>query len=155
MGWRMSNLARIIDYLPQMPMAEKILTLQAEMLKHPQVEPVTKHTFHAGMYCREVTQPAGVLIVGKVHKLEHFFFVLSGDVAVTIDEEIKLITEPTLLCSKPGAKRAIYAQTDTVFMTIHRLDSTNVEDAENEMLEDAPDSPFTTGNILRTNIVEI
>ena len=154
MGGRMSNLAKIIDYLPEQFMAEKVLALQAEVLKLPQFEPVTRHEFHGGMYRREVEQPAGVIIIGKVHKMEHFFIILSGEVAVTVNDKVERVIGPKMFCSHPGEKRAIYAITDAVFMTIHRTDSITVEDAESEMVEEGLESPFTTGNILRNKLQE-
>lgn len=47
---------------------DKVLTLQAEVLKLPQIQLETKHYFADGMYAREVFRPAGCVIVGRVHK---------------------------------------------------------------------------------------
>jgi hypothetical protein len=130
-------------------MREKVATLQAEVSKHPQYEPPTEHLFHGGMYCRQVWQPAGCLVIGKVHKKEHFYMVVSGTVAVTTDEGVQVLTGPYLLCSKLGTKRAIYAETDVLYMTLHRVESTNVEAAESELVEDDPNSMFTIGNKIK------
>jgi len=130
-------------------MRGKVEALQAEISKLPQYEPPTKHTFHAGMYCREVFRPAGCLIVGKVHKKEHFYFVVYGTISVTTDDGVKSITGPHLLSSKPGTKRAVYAETDALCMTFHRTDSVTVEDAEIELVEDDPTSMFTLGNKIK------
>ena len=111
-------------------MRQKVEALQAAVSRMPQYEPITKHTFHGGMYCREVFREAGALIVGKVHKKEHFYFVAGGTVAITTDEGVQFVTGPQLLCSKPGTKRAVYAETDALCMTFHRVESTNVEDAK-------------------------
>jgi hypothetical protein len=134
-------------------MRKKVSVLQAEISKLPQYEPETKHTFHGGMYCRELFQPAGVLVVGKVHKKDHFYFIASGTVAVTTDDTVEQLTGPTILCSKVGTKRAIYAITDTLYMTIHVVESTTVEAAESELVEDDPDSMFTIGN--KVKILEV
>lgn len=127
-------------------MREKVSALQVELSKMPQYEPVTKHTFHGGMYCREVWREAGVLVVGKVHKKEHFYLIVSGTVAITTDEGVHSITGPQLLCSKPGTKRAVYAETDALCMTFHRVDSTNVEDAEAELVEEDINNMYSIGN---------
>ena len=133
----------------QVDMRAKVEALQAELCKLPQYEPITRHTFHGGMYCREVFREAGILIVGKVHKKEHFYLIVGGTVAITTDDGVQLITGPHLLCSKPGTKRAVYAETDALCMTFHRVESDNVEDAEKEMVEDAPDAMFGVGNRLK------
>ena len=63
-----------IELMPKVPTREQIDTLQAEMVKLPQLEVETEHYFSNGMYCRKLIRPAGTLIVGKVHKKPHFFF---------------------------------------------------------------------------------
>ena len=135
-------------------MREKVATLQAEISKHPQYAPPTEHVFHGGMYCRQVWRPAGCLIIGKVHKKEHFYMVVSGTVAVTTNDGVQVITGPQLLCSKPGTKRAVYAETDALCMTFHRVDTNTVEDAETELVEDDPKSMFTIGNKIKPLEVE-
>ena len=135
-------------------MRERVATLQTQLAKMPQYEPLTKHTFHGGMYCREVWREAGVLIVGKVHTKEHFYLIASGTVAVTTDDGVRLITGPELVCSKPGTKRAVYAETDALCMTFHRVESTTVEEAEAELVE--PDETAMLGfdNKLKKTLLE-
>ena len=127
-------------------MLDKVKALQVEVSKLPQYEPDTKHYFHGGMYCREVFREAGILIVGAVHKKEHFYLIVSGTVAITTDDGVQLVTGPHLLCSKPGTKRAVYAETDALCMTFHRTESTTVEEAEEELVEDEPNSMYGIGN---------
>jgi len=127
-------------------MQDKVKALQEELVKLPQYEPLTKHTFHGGMYCREVWRPAGVLVVGKVHKKEHFYMIVYGTVAITTDDGVKSITGPCLLSSMPGTKRAVYAETDTLCMTFHRTDLTTVEEAEAEMVEEDESDMYNIGN---------
>jgi hypothetical protein len=121
----------------------------------PQVELPTEHIFHGGMYCRQLFQPAGSLVVGKVHKKEHFFMVVQGTVAITGDGETLLYTAPFMLTSKPGTKRALYAETDVVYMTIHRADSTTVEAVEDELVENDPTSMFAVGNKIKPTPIEV
>lgn len=139
--------------LPILGMRQKVQTLQNVISQLPQYEPETKHTFHAGMYCREVWRPAGVIIVGKVHKKEHFYLVVSGTVAITTDEGVKSVTGPTLLCSTPGTKRAVYAETDALCMTFHVVDAKTIEDAEQELVEEDDSSMFTLGNKLKNEVL--
>lgn len=134
-------------------MRKRVEALQAEVSKLPQYEPLTKHTFHAGMYCREVWRPAGVLVVGKVHKKEHFYLIVSGTVAITTDDGVQRITGPCLLSSKPGTKRAVYAETDALCMTFHRTDSETVEAAELELVEEDKADMYLPGN--KTKVKEL
>jgi hypothetical protein len=134
-------------------MASRVQALQNAISQLPQYEPETKHTFHAGMYCREVWRPAGVLVVGKIHKKEHFYLIVSGTVAITTDEGVKSVTGPHLLCSTPGTKRAVYAETDALCMTFHVVDAKTIEDAEQELVEEDETSMFTLGNKLKNEVL--
>jgi len=137
------------------PMRDRVQALQDEISKHVQYEPPTEHVFHGGMYCRQVWRPAGCLIVGKVHKKEHFYMIVSGTVTVTTDNGVQTITGPMLLCSTPGTKRAVYAETDALCMTFHRVDSDTVEAVESELVEDDPHSMFAVGNKVKHQEIEV
>jgi hypothetical protein len=141
--------------LPEVPLRQRVENLQREISKLPQYEPKTTHTFHAGMYCREVWRAAGVLVVGKVHKKEHFYLIVSGTVAITTDDGVQLVTGPHLLCSTPGTKRAVYAETDALCMTFHVVNAKTIEDAEAELVETDENSMFTIGNNLKDKQVEV
>ena len=130
-------------------MRDKVQALQDALMSFEPYEPETEHVFHAGMYCRKVFRHAGVLVVGKVHKKEHFYLIVSGTVAITTDDGVQVVTGPHLLCSKPGTKRAVYAETDALCMTFHRTDSMTVEDAEVELVEEEPNSMYSLGNQLK------
>ena len=136
-------------------MRQRVEHLQAQISKFAQYEPKTTNTFHAGMYCRQVWRDADVTIVGKVHKKEHFYFIVSGTVIVTTDEGVQTLTGPHLLCSKPGAKRAVYSVTEALCVTFHRLESTTVEAAEAELVEADPKSMFGIGNTVQHQSIEV
>ena len=72
------------------------------------------------MYLRWLYRPKDTLIVGKVHKKEHFYLVIHG--AVQIEKEV--YRSPTLIISQPGTKRAVLALEDSICITIHRTDKT-------------------------------
>lgn len=130
-------------------MRQKVSELQQFMIANIQpIELQTNHRFHGGMYLREVFRPADCLIVGKVHKKEHFYLVLSGTVVVTTDDGVMEITAPYILESKPGTKRAVYAKTDALCVTIHCVNSNSVEEVEQELVEDDPDCVYLAGNKL-------
>ena len=137
-------------------MRQKVDALQEELKKLPQYEPETKHYFHGGMYCREVFRHAGVLVVGAVHKKEHFYLIVSGTVQITDGEgNAQEVTGPHLFQSKPGTKRAVYAITDTLCMTFHATESTTVEEAEAELVEVDPDSMYSLGNQVKHKEIEV
>lgn len=136
-------------------MRQRVDVLQAELSKLPQYEPETKHYFHAGMYCREVYRDAGVLVVGKVHKKEHFYVIASGTVQITdgISDPVE-ITGPKVIQSKPGTKRAVLSLTPTTCMTFHVLSEMTLEEAEAALVEDDPLSMYGIGNAVKREAIE-
>jgi quercetin dioxygenase-like cupin family protein len=135
------------------PAKDRVQALQDVMRTMPQYEPPTEHLFHGGMYCRQVWRPAGCTIVGKVHKKEHFYVVVSGTICVTTEDGVQTITGPKVLCSTPGTKRAVYAVTDALCMTFHVADAKTVEEAEEELVQADPSSMFEIGNKVKKEVL--
>lgn len=126
--------------------------LQHEMAKLPQATLETKHYFADGMYCRELFRPAGTVIVGKVHKKEHFYIVLSGDVSISGDGYGERIKAPRIIVSKPGTKRAVFAHVDSVCLTIHRTASHDLKEIERELLEHDPTALYDSTNRVKFDV---
>ncbi len=144
------------EVAPSPDMRDKVKILQEELSKLPQYQPETKHYFHGGMYCREVFRHAGVLVVGKVHKKEHFYLIVSGTVQITDGEgNAQEVTGPHLFLSKPGTKRAVYAVTDTLAMTFHATAASTVEEAEEQLVEEDPDAMYALGNTVKNEQIEV
>jgi hypothetical protein len=134
------------------PTREQITRLQEAMLPIQCPQPEPTHFFAPGMYLRELTVPAGMLLVGKIHKHSHFLVVTKGRAEV-ISEFGRTIVEPGhISVSQAGVKRVVLALEDTQFITVH-LNSTDTEDLavieaehiEPEVLELA--SPSTQGEL--------
>ena len=131
------------------PGLEAIYRLQAEMVKMSQAELPTDHFFADGMYCRFLFRSEGTLIVGKVHKKEHFYIVCCGTVRVTTDDGVKDVTGPTVIVSHPGTKRAVYALTDATCLTVHRTDKVDLDEIEEELIEPDQLALFDSHNKLK------
>lgn len=128
-----------------------VADLQRAMLDMPQYVPETTHYFADGMYCRVVKREAGVLIVGKVHKREHFYMVVKGAVAVIQDgAERRVYEAPSIIVSKPGTKRAVIALEDSVCLTVHRTDLTDLDAIEAEIIEPDETALFGPGNQVKS-----
>jgi hypothetical protein len=127
----------------------KVCVLQSQMIQFPQLELETFHFWADGMYARMIPRPAGTLIVGKVHKKEHFYIVMSGRVQVTTERGLEDITAPAVVVSQPGTKRAVLALEDSVCMTVHRAEGKTMEEIEEELVEPDPLSLFGPGNALK------
>jgi len=94
----------------------------------------TKHTFAGGCYIREIFNPAGILVITKIHKKEHPFFLMKGKMSILTEDGIKTIEAPHHGVTQPGTKRAIYAHEDCVFITVHATDKTTPEEVEEEVI---------------------
>lgn len=119
------------------------------MVKMPQVMLETEHYRIEGVYCRLVKRAAGVLIVGKVHRREHLYVLMSGRLHVTTDDGVEEIVAPHVVVSKPGTKRAVLALEDSVCMTIHRTDKVDLDEIEAELVEPDETALFDSHNQLR------
>ena len=93
-----------------------------------------KHTFADGMYIREIRVPAGNLIVTKIHKLTHPFFLLQGDCSILTEEGVKRIKAPYSGITPAGTKRIIYVHEDTIWTTVHATKEIELYKIENEII---------------------
>jgi quercetin dioxygenase-like cupin family protein len=93
-----------------------------------------KHTFVPGMYIREITMPAGALLTSKIHKMEHPYFILRGDVSVLTEKGIVRLKTGFSGITPAGTKRLLYCHEETVWVTVHRTDSTDLKVIEEEVI---------------------
>jgi hypothetical protein len=122
-----------------------ILELENIMRTMPQVELRTDHYFADGMYARVLSRPAGTLIVGKVHKREHFYIIAKGKVMVGKE----VYEAGTVIVSKPGTKRAVLALEDSVCLTVHRTKKRNLDKIEKQLIEPDSTALFDARNKLK------
>lgn len=107
-----------MEIAEQLTEREKVERLERVIGQLPPVECPTRHFFAPGVFLREMLVPAGVIATGAVHKTEHLTIV-AGHCLLTTDEGPKEFIGFHTIHSKPGAKRAISAISDTFVTTIH------------------------------------
>jgi hypothetical protein len=123
------------------------MALQEAAAKLPQAVLETTHYWADGMYCRVLFRPADTLIVGKVHRREHFYIVASGEVTVIgADGQKQRIIGPRVIVSAPGTKRAVYSHTDATTITVHRTQETDLDKIEAELIEEDETAMFDARN---------
>ena len=130
----MKNIVSIKPELRAFSNISKVAFIEREMLKCPQVAIKTKHYFSDGVYAREIYIPAGTLLTGKLHKFRQLNIVSLGDISVLLAGGIKRITAPYTVVSPPGTKRIAYAHVDTVWTTILRTDSDDLDEIEDHFI---------------------
>ena len=70
-------------------------------------------------YAREMMIPKGTLIIGKIHRHQHLNFISKGKVVVFTEFGEKHLEAPCTFISEVGLKRAVYAEEDTLWTTVH------------------------------------
>ncbi len=114
---------------------DDIYKLQSLMLKGDTIELETRHHFSDGLYARELFIPAGVCLVGALHKTRHLYTVVKGKCRVSSQFENIEIEAPFMGETIPQTKRVIYAETDCVWITYHPTELTNVKEIEKAILK--------------------
>lgn len=118
---------------------EAILRLQDAIISEgrdvgPASCPV-KHHFAPGSYGREMTLPAGLVVVGKIHKHAHINVISKGRVQVFTEQEGVLeLAAPCTFVSSPGTKRVVHVLEETVWTTVHVTDKTDLAEIEREVI---------------------
>ena len=140
--------------IPNVPTLEQIERLQGEMMQMPQAELQTEHYFSGGMYCRKLTRSAGTLIVGKVHKKDHFFLCAKGEIIAWSEGGMRHLYAGDVICSKPGTKRVTLAVTDAIGITFHKTNKTNLDKIEKELIEPDELALFDSSNNLKAQALE-
>lgn len=88
-------------------------------------------------YARQMFIPKGTLIIGKIHKHQHLNFILQGKVSVATEFGKKYFEAPCTFISEVGLKRAVYAEEDTIWTTVHLTKfngEENLDKIENEVI---------------------
>lgn len=120
---------------------EDLMRLEETLLKIPgavkgdsDLMPL-KHSFAEGVYVREIFIPKGTILTGKIHRHSHPNFLMKGEVIVATEyggrEHLKA---PMSMISKAGTKRAIIALEDTVWVTVHVTDETDLQKIEDYVI---------------------
>tara|TARA_R100000742_G_C4228230_1_gene50377 strand:+ start:88 stop:699 length:612 start_codon:yes stop_codon:yes gene_type:complete len=94
----------------------------------------TKHSFADGQYIREIHNPAGLILVTKIHAKTHPFFLMKGKMTIVTEEGVEEISAPYQGITKAGVKRVIQTHTDCVFITVHQTDKLSIEEIEEEVI---------------------
>jgi len=136
------------------PTLDEIKRLQYEMKDAPQPELETEHYFSGGMYCRKLIAPAGLLLVGKVHKKDHFFMCAKGQIIAWSENGMVTLNEGDILCSKAGTKRVILSVTDSIYINFHKTNKTNIDKIEKELIEPDELALYDSRNKLKAEALE-
>ena len=106
-----------------------IKSLEEEMKALPQVECPVAHFFAPGIYIREIFMPAGTMVIGRIHKTEHFNVLLEGRARVVVDGEVHELSAPCTFVSRSGVSKVLNVIENCRWQTIH-ANPENLNDVE-------------------------
>ena len=88
-----------------------------------------KHTFTDGVYIRQMSMEKDSFVIGKIHKHNHVWFLLTGHIVVVDENDSVEHIAPCYVEAPAGSKRVIYAHEDSVWVNVH-ANPTNTQDLE-------------------------
>ena len=121
-------------------MGKKIIDINEEEL------PLT-HTFSESVYCREIFMPAGMIVVGHVHKTTHINIVSKGKALVWMNGEVVEITAPFTFESKAGVRKVLYIIEDMFWSTIHVTNETDTDKLKDILVDIKASEGLTLDNL--------
>lgn len=108
---------------PDAPTRAQIQRLQSAMAPIRCEQPQPEHIFHPGWYERRLLVPAGMVIVGKIHRHDHPVGVIRGHAVIVSEFGRDEVRTGYWALSRAGVKRVVLAIEDTLFVTLHRNES--------------------------------
>jgi hypothetical protein len=114
----------------------KIDVLQDELLKMPQADIKTIHSFEDGKYFRKMVAPPNTVIVGAEHKSPYKVRLEKGTIAVNIGNEIRTLTAPMEFDAPAGARRVgLVGEDELVWIDIYDNadDCTDIDELEERL----------------------
>lgn len=125
-----------MSQLPAMSCADvaKVQHVESILLDMEQVDIQTQHHLHAGLYCRTIRIPAGVMITGALIKIPTLL-ILSGHVSVFIGGESLVFDGYHVVPGNAGRKSMFLAHADTDMTMAFATHANTVEEAEAEFTD--------------------
>lgn len=98
-----------------------------------------KHHFAPGLYAREIFLPAGTRIVGKIHRTAHLMTVVAGRGLLWNEFAAYEYRAPFTHVTVPLVKNVLWVIDDSIIVTYHPTDLTDVDAIEREIILDTYD----------------
>lgn len=114
---------------------DAIRSLAFALAEGPTVEIEPVHRFAPGLYVRELTVPAGCVIVGKVHKHESVNILVKGSALLACDGRVEKVSAPLTFVSGPGRQKAAYVLEDMTWINVHPTQETDLVKIEAEFIK--------------------
>lgn len=94
-------------------MRQRVEALETKLSAAPQIDCPIRHYFAPGLYAREITIPAGTVVVGAVHKTENLIVVSMGKLRIVTDDGTRDVQAGDTFTCRAGMKNAVVALEDS------------------------------------------
>jgi len=115
-------------------MRAEVLAIEEWMRQAPQIEFAVTHHYAKSVYGRELFIPKGTVLTGKIHKYSQLNVLVSGELSVLTEHGVKRVKPPFVIVSPAGTKRIAYAHEDSIWLTVHGTEETDVEKIEQQFI---------------------
>lgn len=115
---------------------KQITDAECELLCLEQIDLVTEHVLHGGMYARTVRLPPGVIITGALIKVATIL-IFNGDADVLIGDTSARISGYGVLAASAFRKQVFVTRSQVELTMIFPTQAKTVEEAEAEFTDEA------------------
>jgi len=121
---------------PELTHEQNVAYIAHELAKLPQKPAPVTHRFAPGVYLREIFMEADSIVIGRIHKTEHFNVLLKGACLIVHDDgHRETLRAPLTFISKAGVQKVLYVLEDTIWQTIHPTTETCFETLDAMLVE--------------------
>lgn len=133
--YRRETYHRMLITLAPYPFWERYKALDTAFTPS-ETEVVVTHSFHGGMYTKQMEADSDVLILGKIHKMAGLFILLRGTIFIDSEEFVGEITGPFIINSREGVARWGYTLTPCVIANVFATDITDPDEFDSLYVEE-------------------
>ena len=121
---------------PSLALLDQISQASDVIRQFPQVEVVTEHLLHGGMYARTIRREPGIVAVGSII-LRATVLIVNGSCSMMVEDRRIDLTGYNVLPGLPGRKSFSLTHGPVEMTMIFPTAATTVEEAENEIFGEA------------------
>lgn len=92
---------------------------------------------------REIHMPADTVVIGMIHKTEHFNILVKGACYIIHDDGTREeLRAPKVFVSKKGVQKVLHITEDMIWLTTHPSTETDVAKLTEALVEPIPENPL-------------
>ena len=134
---------------------DELASILNEFTDH-KINLVSTHHFIPGFYCRQTFMPKDSIVISKIHNSTHPWVQVYGDSSVLVEgKTVNRFMGYNCGITTPGTRRVLFMNEDTLWVTFHRTDSTDLKVIEAELIEPREIIPIAVNSPLMEEIAEI